>query len=549
MIKKEFISVKISSKTLSFYKEILKEDNISIGDTVKVSSLDLQNGTSIKVTGLCFYCGKEKIISKKAYNSQTDNNKKKFTCSKSCSLLKSKETNLKKWGVENPFQSEEIKGKIKRSNIKKWGVENPQQSDIIKEKTLVTNLKRWGYKKPSMSDGVKSKVKQTNNTKFGFDYPAQSEDIKKKMLSSCYDRWGVYNFSKTDKFKEILYKRSFDKMIKKLKKHGELLDSNKSEYKIKCGKCSSEFLILYSLMYNRIMNGEIVCTECNPKNKPIKENELYDFISDNYDGEIVKNQRKLISNELDIYLPDLKLAFEFNGLYWHSDLYKSRNYHLNKTKECELNNVQLIHIWEDDWRYKRDIIKSIIINKLGKSISIYARKTKVKVVTDNNLVRDFLKENHLQGFVGSSVKLGLFYNDELVSIMTFGKLRKSLGQKSKTGTYELLRFCSKLNYSVVGGASKLLEYFNNNYQPIELISYSDSSRSSGDLYEKMGFKLSHETVSNYYWVVDGIRKHRFNYRKDKLIKDGQDSNKTETEIMYEKGYYRVFDSGSKKWIK
>ncbi len=549
MIKKEFISVKISSKTLSFYKEILKEDNISIGDTVKVSSLDLQNGTSIKVTGLCFYCGKEKIISKKAYNSQTDNNKKKFTCSKSCSLLKSKETNLKKWGVENPFQSEEIKGKIKRSNIKKWGVENPQQSDIIKEKTLVTNLKRWGYKKPSMSDGVKSKVKQTNNIKFGFDYPAQSEDIKKKMLSSCYDRWGVYNFSKTDKFKEILYKRSFDKMIKKLKKHGELLDSNKSEYKIKCGKCSSEFLILYSLMYNRIMNGEIVCTECNPKNKPIKENELYDFISDNYDGEIVKNQRKLISNELDIYLPDLKLAFEFNGLYWHSDLYKSRNYHLNKTKECELNNVQLIHIWEDDWRYKRDIIKSIIINKLGKSISIYARKTKVKVVTDNNLVRDFLKENHLQGFVGSSVKLGLFYNDELVSIMTFGKLRKSLGQKSKTGTYELLRFCSKLNYSVVGGASKLLEYFNNNYQPIELISYSDSSRSSGDLYEKMGFKLSHETVSNYYWVVDGIRKHRFNYRKDKLIKDGQDSNKTETEIMYEKGYYRVFDSGSKKWIK
>jgi hypothetical protein len=549
VIKKEFISVKISSKTLSFYKEILKEDNISIGDTVKVSSLDLQNGTSIKVTGLCFYCGKEKIISKKAYNSQTDNNKKKFTCSKSCSLLKSKETNLKKWGVENPFQSEEIKGKIKRSNIKKWGVENPQQSDIIKEKTLVTNLKRWGYKKPSMSDGVKSKVKQTNNTKFGFDYPAQSEDIKKKMLSSCYDRWGVYNFSKTDKFKEILYKRSFDKMIKKLKKHGELLDSNKSEYKIKCGKCSSEFLILYSLMYNRIMNGEIVCTECNPKNKPIKENELYDFISDNYDGEIVKNQRKLISNELDIYLPDLKLAFEFNGLYWHSDLYKSRNYHLNKTKECELNNVQLIHIWEDDWRYKRDIIKSIIINKLGKSISIYARKTKVKVVTNNNLVRDFLKENHLQGFVGSSVKLGLFYNDELVSIMTFGKLRKSLGQKSKTGTYELLRFCSKLNYSVVGGASKLLEYFNNNYQPIELISYSDSSRSSGDLYEKMGFKLSHETVSNYYWVVDGIRKHRFNYRKDKLIKDGQDSNKTETEIMYEKGYYRVFDSGSKKWIK
>jgi hypothetical protein len=133
--------------------------------------------------------------------------------------------------------------------------------------------------------------------------------------------------------------------------------------------------------------------------------------------------------------------------------------------------------------------------------------------------------------------------------MTFGRLRKSLGQRSKEDTYELLRFCNKLNTNVVGGASKLLKYFEMKYKPIEIISYSDNSRSNGDLYEKIGFKLSHDTVPNYYWVIDGIRKHRFNYRKDKLVKEGHDINKTEIEIMSELGYYRIFDSGSKKWIK
>ena len=134
-----------------------------------------------------------------------------------------------------------------------------------------------------------------------------------------------------------------------------------------------------------------------------------------------------------------------------------------------------------------------------------------------------------------------------MSIMTFGSLRRSLGSKSKSGHYELLRFCNKKNSTIIGGASKLLKYFIKNYKPSEIISYSDSSRSNGDVYYKLGFELISDTIPNYYWIINGIRNHRFNFRKDKLIKQGGDFKKTEVEIMSERGYYRIFDCGSKKW--
>lgn len=165
-------------------------------------------------------------------------------------------------------------------------------------------------------------------------------------------------------------------------------------------------------------------------------------------------------------------------------------YHLDKTKKSLENGINLFHIWEDDWKHKKDIVKSMIVNKLGKTPNrIFARKCKVYEVKDNKLVRNFLEENHIQGFVGSKIKFGLFYNGELVSLMTFGNLRKSLGQKSKEGSYEMLRFCNKLNYNVIGGASKLLNYFIKNFKVNEIISYSDSSRSNGNLYKQLGFSL------------------------------------------------------------
>ena len=314
---------------------------------------------------------------------------------------------------------------------------------------------------------------------------------------------------------------------------------SKSKVNLICDKGHS-----FSQNANNHLNG-VGCPNCNRFN--VKENKLLEFIKEHYSGKIIQSDRTILSGkELDIYIPDLNLSFEFNGLYWHSELYKDKKYHMNKTDCCLKNDITLIHIWEDDWDNKTDIIKSIILNKLGKSERIFARKCHIKYVNCEDS-RLFLNSNHIQGFVGSKIKLGLYYNDELVSLMTFGSLRKSLGQKSINNVYELLRFCNKKNTSVVGGASKLFKYFLSKFEVNSVVSYSDNSRGFGNLYKQLGFEFIHNSVPNYYYIIDGVRKHRFNFRKDKLISEGDDPNKTEVEIMSDRGIYRIFDCGSKKW--
>ena len=328
-------------------------------------------------------------------------------------------------------------------------------------------------------------------------------------------------------------------------------DENNYEFPCDCG-LNHNFKIYYKLLWQRKTSNTILCTICNPISKNISglEIELENFIKNNYDGLIKFSDKEIIKPlELDIYLPELKLAFEFNGLWWHNELNKENNYHLNKTEECEKNNIQLIHIFEDDWLYKKDIVKSIILNKLNKSKKIWARKCQVKEIS-NNVYRDFLDNNHIQGYINSKIKIGLYYNNELVSVMGFGNYRIAMGKKkTNRGEYELLRFCNKLSTNIIGGASKLFKYFTEKYKPIEITTYADRCWSKGELYKTLGFNFVSKTQANYYYIIEGIRNFRFNFRKDKLIKQGFDSNKTEHQIMLERGIYRIYNSGNLKFKK
>ena len=316
-----------------------------------------------------------------------------------------------------------------------------------------------------------------------------------------------------------------------------------NKYLIYCSICKKNFEIDTQNFRNRIKYNTILCTNCNIIGSYTNsgfELELKQFIN-LYNNGLYGDRNIIKPYELDIYLPDLKLAIEFNGVYWHNELYKDKNYHLNKTELCSKQGIQLIHIYEDDWLYKQEIVKSMILNKLGKTVNkIFALKCEIKEMTDNKLIRQFLETNHIQGFVGSKIKIGLFYDNELVSLMIFNK--KSISE------YELLRFCNKLNTNVVGGASKLFNYFINNYNPTEITTSDDRGFSQVNLYETLGFKFVGKTKPNYYYVIDGIRQNRFNYRKNILIKQGFDLNKTEHEIMLERKIYRIYDSGNFKYI-
>ena len=519
------------------------------------------------------------------------------TCGdKKCFVKKRKETCLEKWGVDNPKKAKDILEKEKQQILKKWGGKHYMFDPEVRDRFKKTMIDNWGVEWSQQSKEISDKSKSTwyNNpnrdkiitdklNKMKMKSDDEKNEIQKKKKQTITQNWGsletLYKHN-SEKIKEkaiqnfgvehhlshpeVIEKRVRNYKEKITNKIKSLLPNNltyidrepnstntDSLIKLKCLDCDNLFLINRQYLVNRKKNEHIICLNCNPKLSGTShmEKELLDFIKENYTGEIITSDKKLLSGlEIDIYLPDIKLSFEFNGLYWHSDEYKDRMYHINKTKKCLEMGINLIHIWEDDWCQKKDIVKSIILNKLGDSEKIWARKCTIREIDDNKLIREFLEKNHIQGFVGSSVKIGLFYKEELVSLMTFGSLRKSLGQKSQINSYELLRFCNKKNISIVGGASKIFKYFLNKWKPNEIISYSDNSRSTGNLYEKLCFNLISETEPNYYWIIDGVRRHRFNFRKDRLVKLGYDSQKTEIQIMTELGYSRIFDCGSKKWI-
>jgi len=278
----------------------------------------------------------------------------------------------------------------------------------------------------------------------------------------------------------------------------------------------------------------------------------------------VLNDRTIISpKELDIYCEEFKFAVEYDGLLFHSfgkskyGMFNSyskektnRNRHLEKTNACEKQGIQLFHIFENEFQDKtlRRIWISVLENKQGLNKRIGARKCQIKEVPSKDTI-DFLNENHLQGYSVAKVNIGIFYEEELISLMTFGKSRYS-----KDIEYELIRFCTKIGYSVQGGASKLLKYFERTYKPKSIISYANRRWSVGGLYEAIGFDFLGDTKLNYFYFHQNkpnILLSRQSFQKHKLKDKLEifDENLTESENMYNNGYRKIYDCGNKKYIK
>lgn len=445
------------------------------------------------------------------------------------------------------------KEKRKSTNLKKYGVDNVAKLDDVKKKQEETNLAKYGHKSSFQNKEVRKKWKKVIKEKYSVDHVFQLVQVKEKSKKTNLSKFGKEHFVQSEFYKQKLEEIGFSEILKKIYFHNHIekyIDYN-LEFKeindriltLKSNSCGHEFKIHYDSIKRRLENGYEYCTVCNPINSGQSQEEI--VIVKWLKGiqlDLIERDRSL-GIELDIYIPSKKLAIEFNGLYWHSELYKNKNFHLNKTKICQDNDIQLIHIWEDDWLYKTEIIKSIISNRLGIiQKRIFARKCQIKIVK-NSEKDDFLENNHIQGKCVSSINLGLFHDDEMVSLMTFGK--RSINGKEE---FELLRFCNKIDNVIVGSASKLFKYFVENFNFESITSFADISQFGGGLYKKLGFEYIHRSEPNYWWIVDGIRHHRFNYNKKRLVKEGFDSSKTEVEIMYSRGYFRVFGCGQDKYV-
>lgn len=504
------------------------------------------------------------------------NNKYCTYCSTACQssdpeLIEMKKSiMIEKYGYISPFSRKDVHEKSKITNLERYGFEKASKSQIVKDKItktkislsrdekleinkkrIATNLDRYDVDNVSKCENFKLCLVKTNNERYGFDYPMMNKDVSKKRRDNYLEKTGKshhFHFQEiVNKMQDSRIKTLKDKYLSKISSLGfDVISYKDSILSISCENCNSNFDIITYVLYQRLSEKSTICTICNPLDNKISSNhrDMCDIL-DEYNIEYELNNRSILSGkELDIYLPNFNLAIEFNGLYWHSEIYKSRNYHLNKTNSCKNLGVDLIHIFQDDWIYRKNICVSVILNKIGIFNSkIYARQCDIREVNSLSDVKGFLDKNHIQGFSNSKINIGLYFNGELVSLMTFG-----VRNTNRNKEFELIRFCSKINTLVIGGASKLFRYFVGNYEFDEIISYSDISLFSGNLYSNLGFIFSHQSPPNYFWVVDGIRKHRFNYNKKKLQKMGCDISKTEVEIMHEIGHYRIWGCGQKKWI-
>jgi hypothetical protein len=322
----------------------------------------------------------------------------------------------------------------------------------------------------------------------------------------------------------------------------------KNVYEFKCLKCNNT--------YTQYHNSYFICRKCNPSHRSKFEAELLEFVNSELKVNVVQNYRKAFNGtfEIDLYFPDFNIGIEFNGLYWHSEIGggKDRNYHLNKTKSAWSKKIRLIHIFEDDWTENKDLIKSKIKHIFNKNPGnkYYARKCVIRTITDLEK-REFLKNNHIQGNDTSKIKLGAFYHDKLISVMTFSIPNISKGYKSpQKNIYELSRFCSIKNDICIGLFSKMLKHFLKTYTVSKIITYADRCWSDVDnnIYIKNKFIFVKNTPPNYWYTNDyKNRLHRFQFTKQKLIKMGNDPSKTEREIMIGMKYDRVWDCGHLKY--
>lgn len=413
----------------------------------------------------------------------------------------------------------------KKSVLEKYGVESVSQVKSIRDKANTTNLERYGHENVSRNDSIK-KIKK--------------EKFEKYKKNSNFSIYKSYPFSKNRCSSIEEYCNETQKVTL------TYLSFVRSEvHSFICNRCDSPFDI-----YNYHSNASILCPKCDHQTISNFELEIRDYINSITDEQILYGDRSILDGlEVDIYIPSRKICIEANGIYWHSTKFREdKNYHFNKTKLAEDKGLNLIHIYEDEWYSNQEAIKKRLRSLfLSETVKISARKCYVKEINTQS-EREFINHNHIQGYVHSSICYGLYYNNELVSVMSFSKPRYN-----KKYEYELLRFCSK--YNVRGAFSKLLKHFERNINPDNLLSYADYDWSIGNVYYKNGFEFQHYTKPGYFYsfIKKGqyFRLSRYECQKHKLLKkyEWATNEMTESEICEILGYNKIYNSGNMVFVK
>nr|QMP83408.1 MAG: hypothetical protein [Caudoviricetes sp.] len=407
-------------------------------------------------------------------------------CSNKCQAESSKETRkrtiLERYG-EFPFCSKSSVEKRKKTCLEKYGTEFPFQNKEIQGKQTQTMSIMYGVENPSKLQEVKDKKTKTCLKNWGTENPNQCEEIHKRKKKTSFEKYGVEYFFQSDEFREM-------------SKH--FPGSNKSN----------------------------------------AESEVLEFLKTIIDSEIEQGNKSILNGkELDILIKDKSIAIEYCGLYWHSNKFRNNTYHKEKFSQCDKQGIRLITLFEDEWLRNKDLVKIKLSHILNVNVTkkIYARKCFIKLI-DYKEKSEFFNKYHIQGNGNSSVNIGLYFESELVSCMSF--------KKRKQGVFELDRYATK--YNVVGGFGKLLSYFKSSYDWNEIITFADLRWHNGEVYKLFGFELDKIINPDYCYYINNKRSHKFNFRKKAIQKkfpDMYDDTLSESENMKNIGILKIYDCG------
>lgn len=445
---------------------------------------------------------------------------KAFNIKKDKTLVSQNSKNA--WENKTKEELDKINDKRINTTNKKYGCDNVFQAKIVKDKIK----EKLDNKTDQEKNSIKLKRIETNIEKYGCEYVLQNKEILEKQKqtyrNTCLQNYGTVSTMQNHLDKEtvniINNKNNFISFLESIP-----FDKRTSTY------CIS--LLNYSRSRFDKKIKRYGCENLINQYKSSYEHELQELYKQK-GIDLYKNKTILNGLEIDLYNDKYKVGIEFNGDYYHSEIYKDKLYHQQKSLLAEQKGIKLYHIFEHDWINHKEKIIMMLDNLFGLSKPIYARNCSIKEITSEEKSL-FLNNNHFQNNDTSSVNLGLYYNNQLVSVMTFCKPRFN-----KNYEWELSRFCNLAGYRVIGGASKLLKYFIKKYNPNNIISYSNIARTTGNLYKQLQFKLIAISEPNYIWFKN------LNNIKSRY----QCQMKNEAKIMTRQGYYKIYDCGNKVWV-
>lgn len=431
-------------------------------------------------------------------------------------------------------KNENVQLKLKHTLIDNYG-ENYQEQIINKGK----RTKKIKYGDPYFNN--KEKSKQTCLEKYGVDNPMKFKEVQEKSKQTCLEKYGNEYFLKSQQYSDIR-----DKCLEKskqtcLEKYGStsVMASQAVKDKVK-QTCLEKYGVEWNCMRKEAKNSR------NFNSKPNEDfANILNSLNIDYDREFHINGKSYdfkIGNNLIEINPSPTHNINWNP---YGGKIIEKNYHVDKTEIAKSHNYNIINVW--DWD---DIEK--IIYLISPKKQIFARQCKIKLVKLKEC-NDFLNTYHIQNTCkGQSVRIGLFYGDVLVSLMTFGKPRYN-----KKYEWELLRLCYHKDYKITGGSKKMFHYFCQKYQPNSIISYCDNSKFNGEVYKSLGFSLKQKNIiPSKHWyncktkmhITDNLLRQR---GFDQIFNTNHGKGTNNQELMRENGFIEIYDAGQNvfEWKK